>query len=177
MDLRTMKTERALREAFLSLRAEKPLERISVRELCERAEVGKATFYLHYHSVYDLSERLQRMVVDDILGALEDPQLVLTDVQQFTREFTLALLAQHEVIEILFSGGQEGVLPLAIEEGIREHLFELRPSLRDDVALNVLLTYQIQGSFHAYHSHAAKGLDEEVFDVVVQASGLLSTLW
>ncbi|MDO4537917.1 MAG: TetR/AcrR family transcriptional regulator [Coriobacteriales bacterium] len=177
MDLRAKKTERALREAFLALRAEKPLERISVRELCERAEVGKGTFYLHYHSVYDLSEQLQRTVVEDILAALEDPQLILTDTEQFTREFTLALLAQHEVINALFSGGQEGVLPLAIEAGIREHLFELRPSLRDDVRLNVLLTYQIQGSFHAYHSHATGGMDENVFDVVVQASGLLSTIW
>ncbi len=161
----------------MKLRAEKPLERITVRELCDCAEVGKATFYLHYHSVYDLSEQLQRKVVDDILAAIEHPRLILTDTQRFTREFALALFAQHEVIDVLFSGGQEGVLPHAIEEGIREHLFELLPSVRDNVRLNVLLTYQIQGSYHAYHAYASQGWDDEVFSVIAEASGLLSTRW
>ena len=41
MDLRTAKTERAIRSAFLELRAKKPLERITVKELCQRAEIHK----------------------------------------------------------------------------------------------------------------------------------------
>ena len=67
MDLRTRKTRRALRGAFLEMRATRPLEKVTVRELCERAEISKATFYLHYHSVVDLSRELQEAVVSDIV--------------------------------------------------------------------------------------------------------------
>ena len=56
MDLREKKTRASIRRAYLELRAEKGAGRITVRELADRAQVGKATFYLHYRSIYDLSE-------------------------------------------------------------------------------------------------------------------------
>ena len=60
MDLRTRKPQKALRNAFLELRAKKDLERITIKELTDLAEVSKATFYLHYRDIYDLSDYLQR---------------------------------------------------------------------------------------------------------------------
>ncbi len=74
MDLRIKKTKNNIHNAFLQLRAKKPLERISVKELCEIAEISKATFYLHYKDIYDLSETLQQNVIKDILGYLSDPE-------------------------------------------------------------------------------------------------------
>ncbi len=58
MDARQARTEHAIREAFLALRSELPLEKVSVTGLVRRAGIGKATFYLHYRDVYDLSQRL-----------------------------------------------------------------------------------------------------------------------
>ena len=55
MDLREKKTLRAIRTAFLQLRGQRPLEKITVKELCELAEISKATFYIHYRDLYDLS--------------------------------------------------------------------------------------------------------------------------
>ena len=37
LDIRIEKTERAIKQAFMELRAEKPLEKIRVKELCDRA--------------------------------------------------------------------------------------------------------------------------------------------
>ena len=51
MDLRVTKTQRAIRAAFLELREKKPLEKITVKELCQRAEIHKSTFYDHYADV------------------------------------------------------------------------------------------------------------------------------
>ena len=73
MDLREMKTRRSITNAFIAIRSKKPLERITVKELCEKAEVSKATFYLHYHDIYDLSDTLQQNVIKDILKYVETP--------------------------------------------------------------------------------------------------------
>lgn len=43
MDLRERKTKRAIKDAFLQLRAKKPLERITIKELSDLAEISKAT--------------------------------------------------------------------------------------------------------------------------------------
>ena len=47
-DLRIVKTKRALSSAFLQLLREKHFEEITINELCDRAEIRRATFYKHY---------------------------------------------------------------------------------------------------------------------------------
>ena len=47
MDLRTEKTESSIINAFIELRAKKPLEKITVKELCQLARINKSTFYAH----------------------------------------------------------------------------------------------------------------------------------
>ena len=49
-------------EAFLTLLAKKNFEYITVKEICEVAEVNRSTFYLHYETMSDLlSESVSRM--------------------------------------------------------------------------------------------------------------------
>ncbi len=48
-DRRIVKTKTALFEAFLQLLSEKPYEDITVNEICERADIRRATFYKHYN--------------------------------------------------------------------------------------------------------------------------------
>lgn len=55
----TARTRARLRHAFWELYAVKPIEKISVREITERAGYNRATFYLHYQSVYDLLHQIE----------------------------------------------------------------------------------------------------------------------
>jgi len=54
IDRRVVRTRQALREALLSLMEEKDYNRITVEEITERANLGRATFYLHYKDREDL---------------------------------------------------------------------------------------------------------------------------
>ena len=45
---RTQMTRRLIRTALIELMGEKTFERITIKELCERADVNRTTFYLHY---------------------------------------------------------------------------------------------------------------------------------
>lgn len=53
-DRRVRRTRRRLKEALLGLLGEKRYDEITVRDLCERADVGRSTFYAHYDSKEDL---------------------------------------------------------------------------------------------------------------------------
>ena len=50
MDIRVKKTKRAIQKAFVALLREKPIEKITVKEIAERAEINKTTFYSHYEN-------------------------------------------------------------------------------------------------------------------------------
>ena len=53
-DRRVQRTRRALRDALLSLLPESGWDDISVQDLCERADVGRSTFYLHFQNKEEL---------------------------------------------------------------------------------------------------------------------------
>ena len=51
MDIRIARTDRAIEQAFMELRAQKPLEKIKVKELCDLACINKSTVYAHYKDI------------------------------------------------------------------------------------------------------------------------------
>ena len=53
-DRRIQRTRQSLRNALLELIKEKGFDAISTEEITERANVGRATFYLHYKDKEDL---------------------------------------------------------------------------------------------------------------------------
>jgi AcrR family transcriptional regulator len=54
MDRRVMRTQQSLRDALIELMLEKPYEKITIQEIIDRANVGRATFYNHYLDKDDL---------------------------------------------------------------------------------------------------------------------------
>ncbi len=54
LDLRVRKTYACLMNALLDLLKEKNLEDITVNELCDKAMVGRGTFYTHFADKYEL---------------------------------------------------------------------------------------------------------------------------
>lgn len=63
-DLRVIKTRRNIEEAFLDLLGEHSFDRITVRQLLDKALISKGTFYAHYLDKYDLAEK----IANDALG-------------------------------------------------------------------------------------------------------------
>ena len=172
MDLRERKTKRAIKDAFLQLRAKKPLERITIKELSDHAQISKATFYLHYKDIYDLSEQLQNEVVQNIMGAVSQDEAALVDMEQTAKKLYAAFCSHQHLIDILFSGNQASALPVSIEQGIKDSIYKMKPDAKEDALFNVLLSYQIQGGFYAYmENHKLLG-DVRILFILDELSGL-----
>ena len=179
MDLRTRKTLRSLRAAFLDLRRDRPLARITVRELCERAEVSKATFYLHYHSIIDLSAELQEELVRRVIDELKVPGALLSDPCRFASELFSTFIVHGDEVDTLFSRGEEHALVESVERELRGRVLAENPQLADDLRFNVLLTYQVYGS-HATYMRYARGVTEKdrqlVIDAIAEAAEAMARL-
>lgn len=66
MDARIRYTKGAIRTTFISLLKEKPIEKITVKEICEKADINRATFYRYYENPYDLLEKLEGETMDNL---------------------------------------------------------------------------------------------------------------
>jgi len=69
-DRRIQKTQNLLRGALVSLIAEKPYDSIVIKEILDRANVGRSTFYTHFRDKDDLLVS----GIHDILGAVPSPK-------------------------------------------------------------------------------------------------------
>jgi len=52
--------------SFVNLLGEKPLSKISVKEICELADVNRATFYKHYNDPHDLLRQIEHELIADV---------------------------------------------------------------------------------------------------------------
>ena len=71
----TQKTKTKLRETFWQLYQEKPIEKISVREIIERAHYNRSTFYEYYSDVYAVLDEIEEALFDELFG--DKNQLIL----------------------------------------------------------------------------------------------------
>lgn len=88
-------TRENLRTAFWELYATRPIERISVREITDRAGYNRATFYLYYHDVYELLEESERYVLDRV-ELLVEGQLAKGGCLDFSEQMGLILRMAQE---------------------------------------------------------------------------------
>jgi Transcriptional regulator len=75
-DRRIEKTEQAIQTAFAKLLREKDLEKITVKSLCEMANINKSTFYLHYKDIYDCADRLRDDIINELSKVITPYNLV-----------------------------------------------------------------------------------------------------
>ncbi len=65
-DRRIRYTKRVIRESFVHLLSLKPIAKITVKEICETADVNRSTFYAHYKDPYDLMQKIKGEVMREI---------------------------------------------------------------------------------------------------------------
>lgn len=65
-DKRSLKTKKAIINAFTKLMMEKDISNITVKELAEAADIHRVTFYSHFEDVYDLFNYVQNEMLKNI---------------------------------------------------------------------------------------------------------------
>ena len=79
----TEQTRANLRQAFWELYGTKPVEKITIREITERAGYNRATFYLYFRDVYDLLAQIEDEILGEVRHLVEHGLL-----QEETLDFT-----------------------------------------------------------------------------------------
>ena len=111
-DRRVKRTKTRLKEVLVELLQIKELQKIRVNELCERADINRSTFYLHYNNVFDLWKNIE----DDIISGFNDilytfkAKEILTKPLPMLFEVTTFLEKEHILNRELFRCRESVVL-------------------------------------------------------------------
>ena len=108
-DARVRYTKRALKEAFLSILQEKPVNRITVKEVCELAELNRATFYTHYSDCYALLESIEQELLDAFAESLRRADFMSTETL-IEAIYDMAEAHESACRTLIFNGAGRSVL-------------------------------------------------------------------
>lgn len=172
MDIRTEKTKRSIYNAFICLRSKKPIEKLTVKELCEIAEINKSTFYAYYHDVYDLSDKIESEIVTSVLGTLGNADDIFDDPKEFTKNLLIAYSSQSSLINTVFSGTRSERLLDRIEAALKEMAFSSHPELQNSKEKNLFITFSVYGGYYVY----SKNQNYSVYERAEFISGMTEKL-
>ncbi len=102
-DRRNAKTEKIIKETFLSLLKKKNLNKITVAEISRQANLGRGTFYLHYSDVYDLYENIEKELMDSLTKVFEKafPTTEADNSRKLMEELTLYIEKNKDLFKVL----------------------------------------------------------------------------
>lgn len=176
LDARVRYTKMVIREAFLSLLEEKPVNKITVTEICALAEINRATFYKYYSDPFDLLEKMEQELISSL-------QKDLTTSPGSFREIFLFIMANiqadGERYKILFSEHGDSKFPGRIFSLYYEHIAKelhtqfpkLTPAQRE-----WLYYFTAQGCCGILERWIANGMRESAEEVADFADRLIADI-
>lgn len=116
-----------LKEALIDLLQEKPIEKITIKEICEKAGINRSTFYRHYSSEYDLLGEIEQDGMDILREALKNQDSGSLET------ILVSLKENPKLARVLFGSGKDS--------SRLEKIFSL-PEIKDYMQENLHLDIQ-----------------------------------
>ena len=175
----TRRTRNAIREAMTEMLAVKPLGKITVQELIDRANICRTTFYAHYEDIYDLLDEVENDILTEIREGLEelDQAPIRVEEQYPAIEAVVEVYARHEnLIRILNGPNGDPGFDTRLQDTIYEVTRQLR-SIKEGEAFNeerhrLYSCYVISGGISVLNRLLKEGLPVDVR----QASSILGAM-
>ena len=126
-DRRIKRTKMLLQNALVDLMLEKAVGKISVKELTQKADVNRSTFYLHYLDIYDMLEQMENEFVETIQGFFHDSFTPLPTSMPLTLFVNISewLEQDKEYYVKLLRGSASGYIFEELESRIRDEFLTL----------------------------------------------------
>ena len=91
MDRRVRYTHMMLRDALVEMLRKEHISKISVKALCDLADINRSTFYAHFKDQYDLLHYIEQEATDNIKNYLEK--------QDFSDRLPVSLQTLNRILE------------------------------------------------------------------------------
>ena len=142
MTIGTKRTLRNLRESLTELLMVKPLEQISIQELCDKAMISRRTFYNYFYDKYDLLNydwsQLQLLIDPEFTH----PELNHDDYQEymnlFLQNLIIFLSKEREIYQKIINNNANSIFSANMHEYIETQIL-----LKLKVAISNKINYKI----------------------------------
>lgn len=185
-DRRVIKTKKAIRTAFAKALSEKNIDKITIKDIADKADINRKTFYNYYDGVYQLVDEIEDELVSNLEEATKDLKFddILRNPKKMFERIAEIMSSDLEFYGYLMKMDNNVHLAVKIitlmENKIKESVAGRRQV--DPVKLDIAVNYAVTGmvsSFRNWFNSDRKLSLDEVSELVSElcvngAAGLLA---
>ena len=141
-DRRVRRTQQLLAKALIDLTLEKGYEAVTIRDITERADIGYATFFRHYHDKDDLLNDVINVVLNELIDLLcpgdIEPKTVGTLLFRYVQQHS-------QVIRVLLDSRQlyQRISEVGTQNVLNEHTPQANSVIPPEIAAYHIVTSSI----------------------------------
>lgn len=173
-DLRVRKTKAAIRNTFTDMICEMDYDRITIKELTDRAMINRKTFYLHYQSLDNLLAELQDEIVQKFVSQ-DISYRSISDIKKSIRYFFEYVTSMPELGERLLCSGSYSMIGEQVNSKIMEYRSEKNRGAfsKDPLEDNLVFAYFASNSVILYRQWVKDGKKMPLEDLIRTATNLI----
>ena len=138
-------------EALITLLEKKDFEYITIKEICDTAEVNRSTFYLHYENTSDLLKETTRYIIDKHLAYYEiDQKRISLQFETCKREELLFITDEYLVPYLKFIKDNQRLFKVSIKQFNSFNMNEVYGRMFEHIFNPILERFHVPEKERAY---------------------------
>ncbi len=158
-DLRFIKTEKFLKDAFISLKMKK--QPFTLTQLCQEAMINKTTFYKHYETLEEFEYKTCKEIIKKLYLECEHIHDAFSNTEMFVIDLRNKVSENIQLIDALFY--QDPYKNIVLSEDILLELY-----LKDSYSLEneLKIRFAIAGSSKIMMSNPSSDTSKIIIDLL-----------
>ena len=174
-----VRSRKMIREAFLELLKEKDINKITVTDVVNKADLNRSTFYAHYPDIRAITEEMENEVIEKMLELLKKFELVnfFNNPTPLLLEVSRFLENNQELYKILLKINDAETFLKKLKKLFAEYMLsdtDIPEYLKDSKMVTLRISYFAGGIINMYQDWFVGNLTCSLNDIALEVSKLLS---
>lgn len=154
VDRRIAKTKKAIYRAFAQLLSEKNINDITIKDIADRADINRKTFYNYYDGIYELTSEIENKIIDSFEKVIREHNVneLLHNPNKMFDELVKIINSDFDFYQHLISVESNSNLVsklfISLKSRAKEVISEY--SVLDEATLDIVLDFVISGMFTVF---------------------------
>lgn len=161
---RVLVTKKILKESLLQLMKEKPISKISIKEICDLSEMSRSTFYLHYQDQFELLTDIENEVLDKSFESLSDLEGAFNTIESI-ESFLNYIRTNKETFGVLLCQSDTADFQEAIINKIQAHVKDSVSDFNEMTTDKYVFVFLMNGSINVLRTWIKNDFDMPIPDL------------
>ena len=177
-----IRSKKLIKNAFIELLQEKTLDKITVTNIVEKAELNRGTFYAHYTDINMLIQSIEDEIAQslyDLLSDAESPYLLKDPLSMFL-QISHYLEQNKELIIVLMGSQSTNLFIVQFPELIAKHLAsseDIDEEMRDSISFKERCYFYAGGAGSLYMAWFRGTVSGSLEDVAYKLADIIRQGW